>query len=287
MLHCIDHIGVFVEDLATATRSYAALLGRSPTWRGVRPASGAGNTIFRLANTCIELIAPESAASPLAKELAERGEGIAFLAFGTADAVDARARCVAAGLEAAEPVDGLMQDTGSGAFRQSLSVDLPRAQTAGVPITLVEQRSPEAFVQPAPPTGDEAACVGLLDHVVVMTPAPERAIGLYRDQLGLRLALDRTFEERGVRLLFFRVGGATVEIGASLRSPAGAESSAPSDDRFFGAAYRVDDVEAARARLQGAGVDVSDVRTGNKPGTRVFTVKGETHGVPTLFIGEG
>jgi S1-C subfamily serine protease len=34
-------------------------------------------------------------------------------------------------------------------------------------------------------------------------------------------------------------------------------------------------------------VTVSDVRGGNKPGTRVFTVKGETHGVPTLVIGDG
>ena len=36
------------------------------------------------------------------------------------------------------------------------------------------------------------------------------------DRLALRLALDRTFEERRVRLLFFRIAGVTVELAASL-----------------------------------------------------------------------
>ena len=62
-----------------------------------------------------------------------------------------------------------------------------------------------------------------IDHVVIRSADPEATIAFYGDQLGLRLALDRTFEERGVRLIFFRVGGVTVEIaaqaGAELRAP--------------------------------------------------------------------
>ncbi len=34
-----------------------------------------------------------------------------------------------------------------------------------------------------------------------------------------------------------------------------------------------------------AGVEVSDLRTGRRPGTQVFTVKSHTAGVPTLMIG--
>ena len=45
------------------------------------------------------------------------------------------------------------------------------------------------------------------------------------------------------------------------------------------------DADAARARLADTGFDVSEVRTGRKAGTRVFTVRGEPCGVPTLFIG--
>ena len=37
-------------------------------------------------------------------------------------------------------------------------------------------------------------------------------------------------------------------------------------------------------RVQGQGFAVSEVRVGNKPGTQVFTVRGGTCGVPTLFL---
>jgi hypothetical protein len=39
-----------------------------------------------------------------------------------------------------------------------------------------------------------------------------------------------------------------------------------------------------RARLGAAGIDVSEVRTGRKPGTRVATVRNGTCGVPTLLV---
>jgi hypothetical protein len=49
----------------------------------------------------------------------------------------------------------------------------------------------------------------------------------------------------------------------------------------------VPDAEAARARLLAAGLDVSEVRAGRKPGTRVLTLRGGTCGVPTLLLERG
>ena len=51
-----------------------------------------------------------------------------------------------------------------------------------------------------------------------------------------------------------------------------------------GVAYRVADLASVRARLLAAGLDVSELRTGNKQGTRVATVRSGTEGVPTLLI---
>jgi hypothetical protein len=48
--------------------------------------------------------------------------------------------------------------------------------------------------------------------------------------------------------------------------------------------WRVGDIDAARARLMAAGVDVSEVRTGRKPGTRVMSVRSGTCGVQTLLL---
>jgi catechol 2,3-dioxygenase-like lactoylglutathione lyase family enzyme len=127
----------------------------------------------------------------------------------------------------------------------------------------------------------ENAAVSAVDHVVIMTGDPEPCRELYGDKLGLRLALDRTFEKRGIRLLFFRVGGVTVECAAPLVASASRSDS----DRLWGISYRVPDVAAARDRVAASGFDVSEVRAGHKSGTRVCTVRNETHGVATLLLG--
>jgi catechol 2,3-dioxygenase-like lactoylglutathione lyase family enzyme len=122
--------------------------------------------------------------------------------------------------------------------------------------------------------------VAAVDHVVAFTPNPERAIALWRDRLGLRLAFDRTFPERKVRLLFFRSGGLTFEFACAL--PAPDDASGP--DRFYGVSYRVRDLVLRRATLVAAGVDVSEIRAGNKAGTRVASVRSCTEDVPTLLL---
>jgi catechol 2,3-dioxygenase-like lactoylglutathione lyase family enzyme len=114
----------------------------------------------------------------------------------------------------------------------------------------------------------------------VRTPDAEAARSLYGEALGLRLALDREFPQWGARLLFFRVGGVTVEIAAEL----GAAPAIGVGDRLWGLSWRVGDADAARARLAAAGFDVSEVRPGRRPGTRVLTVRDGTHGVPTLIL---
>ena len=104
---------------------------------------------------------------------------------------------------------------------------------------------------------------------------------LLGDGLGLRLALDRSFEAFDLRALFFRIGGVTVEVAGSLAAPVDPAA----EDALWGLAWKVGDAEAARARLAQAGLEVSPVRAGRKPGTAVCTVRSGTCGVATLLIG--
>jgi catechol 2,3-dioxygenase-like lactoylglutathione lyase family enzyme len=127
---------------------------------------------------------------------------------------------------------------------------------------------------------DPQSAIQALDHVVVFSADVEATRAFYGDLLGLRLALDRTFEKRGVRLLFFRMGGVTIEIGSRL----GAEPQPDSVDNFGGLAWQVPDIEAVQSRLLADRFDVSEIRDGNKAGTRVCTVRDPVHGVPTLLI---
>ena len=55
----IDHIIIAVSDLAEASAEYSALLGRQPSWRGSHPDYGTANTLFKLDNTYIELLAAD------------------------------------------------------------------------------------------------------------------------------------------------------------------------------------------------------------------------------------
>jgi catechol 2,3-dioxygenase-like lactoylglutathione lyase family enzyme len=131
--------------------------------------------------------------------------------------------------------------------------------------------------RPASPV-TAAAPVTALDHVVVSTEDPERAAALYGARLRLDMALDRSHQDWG-RLMFFRCGDLIVEI--VHRPVAGADDS---HDKLWGLSWRVDDADAARARLLTAGVEVSEVRAGRKPGTRVVSVRSGTCGVHTLLV---
>jgi len=55
-------------------------------------------------------------------------------------------------------------------------------------------------------------------------------------------------------------------------------------DELWGLALKTNDIEATHARLSEHGVEISDIRDGRKPGTRVCTAKSHTLGVPTLLI---
>ncbi len=286
MLARIDHLVVVVADLDASRRAYVSLLGRSPSWSGAHPQFGTCNVIFKLDNTYIELLSPVeegAVADGLRAGLEESGDGLRMIALGTPD-IEAAARTLAErGLQVGEPVAGLAQDGPSGAFRRFRNLFLSPRDTAGVGLFLIEHLSDPDELPPSLPTAEPDACVSALDHVVVLTEAPERAKRFYGETLGIRLALDKTFEARKTRLLFFRLGGATLEIGASLGATGDDDGSAP-DDRLWGMALQVQDIDLAHARLTAAGVPVSGIRPGNKAGTRVCSVKGDPLGVPTLII---
>ena len=162
--------------------------------------------------------------------------------------------------------------------RQGDRLILSRGATHGVPIVLCERKERAA---PSPLAGaDEAAAISALDHIVVRTPNPERAIALYGGRLGLDLRLDRSNPDWGSRLLFFRCGDLVVEMAHDLKKGV---SDAP--DELWGLSWRTADIARCNERLKKAGVEVSTPRDGRRPGTQVFTVQSHTANVPTIVIG--
>ena len=116
-----------------------------------------------------------------------------------------------------------------------------------------------------------------VDHLVLRTADADACISLFSVGLGIRLALDKNAPQWGGRMLFFRVGKLTLEIIEPAQDK-------PESDHFWGIAYQCPDMSITAAGLQKAGVELSKVRNGRKPGTKVATIKSHSLAIPTLLI---
>jgi catechol 2,3-dioxygenase-like lactoylglutathione lyase family enzyme len=255
------------------------LLGRAPDWRS-NDSGGSASLVYRVENTAIELLAP-AGGGPVARRLHalldQDGPGLQTLVFSAQNLMAFRTVMDRRGLKPDEMLAAESLDPIANGVRSWTRTRLAEDATHGVRIFVLERRQPDPLVyKPAGP-----GAVNALDHVVVNTSQPERATALYGARLGLRLALDRSNPDWDARLIFFRVGDVTVEIAHKLSKGV---SNAP--DKLFGLTWRVPDIEAAHARIEAAGLPLTSIRAGRRPGTKVFSVREGTLGVPTLILGE-
>jgi catechol 2,3-dioxygenase-like lactoylglutathione lyase family enzyme len=293
MLTALDHVILAVRDLRAAEADYRRVLGLAPSWRGVHPETGTANVLFRVDNTYLELLSPDGdgpVGGLLSAWLEAHGDGLLGLAFATPDLEACRVALAARGLAPGPVEPGHGVDATTGAERRWQRAALPMDRTRGVLLFPIQHDSPADALPLARAEGDHSDAVHALDHVVLQTTDGDAVKALYGDALGLRLALDKEFPDWGVRLMFFRVGGVTVEAAAVLtdaeasKALPGGRGTGDGTDRLYGMSWRVGDLDAAHARLAAAGVDVSEIRKGRRPNTRVFTVRDSTCGVPTLVL---
>jgi catechol 2,3-dioxygenase-like lactoylglutathione lyase family enzyme len=274
MIAGLDHVVVLTEDIGKGVAAYGTLLGSAPSWQN--SGDGADRVLFTFANMTLELMAPSGfslAADRIRSVISQSGEGLASICFATADIGKMQRRLERVALKPEPVAEVESQDSVSGAKlhwkRTRASTDLTR----GVRMFFLEldgERPHSKATAASPVTG--------LDHVVVSTEDSERAAALYGARLGLDMALDRTHQDWG-QLMFFRCGDLIVEV---VRRPvAGGDATR---DKLWGLSWRVGDIDAARTRLIDAGVEVSEVRIGRKPGTRVMSIRSNTCGVQTLFL---
>lgn len=279
MITGIDHVAILVRDFDSTVKSYETIFGRKPNWQGFMP--GGRHAWFQFDGVALDIIGSEGTgpeADASRAEITKFGDAIWGLGFSVPDLDAATKLFERRGLNYL-PRHTTWTKSAEGVERNWEVAVMKRKSANGVALFLVENK-PDGMRWPTAPTNVAPdAAVSALDHIVINTANPERAVTLYGGRLGLDLRLDRTNEQWGARQLFFRCGEAVVEIGASTKSPV---SDAP--DKFGGLAWRVHDPHAARARIAAAGIDVSDVRTGRKSSTFVFTVRNGTGGVPTLML---
>jgi catechol 2,3-dioxygenase-like lactoylglutathione lyase family enzyme len=268
----VDHVVLLVNDVGAGARTYQTLFGCAPAWQSA--GDGADRVLFTFDNMTLELMSPKGfsvAADRIRAVIAEQGEGLASICFRTGDIAKIHRRLDRLALKPEPITDAESRDAASGATLSWKRTRAATEATRGVRLFFLEMAKERPRSVPS-----AEAPITAMDHVVVSSADPERAAALYGARLGLDMALDRSHPDWG-RLMFFRCGDLIVEVVHRPDANAG-------KDKLWGLSWRVADIDATRARLASAGIDVSEVRTGRKPGTRVLTVRNGTCGIPTLLV---
>ncbi|MFK8043286.1 VOC family protein [Congregibacter sp.] len=260
----IDHLTISVADIENETENYSLLLDTPPVRH--RNEDGSERTVFQTRNVAVHLVA------------SDQPRGLEAMCF----EVDSLERLHRRLERVAIPsTESLVATADNSEEPQTLRVSTQDA-TRGIQLSFREKIRSDRR--------NHSELGGGLDHVVIASQNSEGTAFLLGSQLALDMRMDMSRREWKARLMFFRCGDLIVEVFESLetqespseeKQPRGNESE---QDRFYGLTWRVDDAEASHKRLTEAGFNVSEVRKGRKPGSRVLTVRDKTAEVATLLI---
>ncbi len=95
----IDHIAIAVRDLEGAIADYERAFGATVEHREVVESDGVEEALLKVAESYIQLLTPTSDASPVAKAIEKRGEGLHHIGYRVADCGIALERLKAAGYQ--------------------------------------------------------------------------------------------------------------------------------------------------------------------------------------------
>jgi len=260
----IDHLKISVADLEFEVANYAALFDTAPSWHG--HLDGRDMAMFTMENVGLQLVESEQAS------------GLDAVCFAVDKLPRMHRRLDRVGISSSE---GMLEESGTLTRSRKLRVS-PVEDTRGIQLSFVEHSSRDSAKMTQSRSG--------LDHIVVASQNAQGTAFLLGSQLNLDMRMDMSRPEWNARLMFFRCGDAIVEVFEHLSddAPQAPAASCLDDqaksDSFYGLTWRVEDADASHKRLTDAGFDVSGVRTGRKPGSRVLTVRNKTANVATLLI---
>ena len=275
MINSLDHLIIAVKDLDEAEKDYTKIFGMPPVWRGEHKELGTINSIFNFENTYFELLASNGdglGAALVDNAIDQDGEGLTGIVLGTDNLADAHASIVSAGFGVEDSSSGEGSNSHNKATRRWQNLFLPPELTRGLFSFIIQHTEGEL-----PTSNYQATSINKLDHVVINTNDADGFINVYQDVFKIRLALDKIIEHCKKRMLFFRLNKTTIEVIEN-------KDEEPANDKLWGLAWEVKNIEEAYQRLIKEGVNITPVQKGIKENTLVATIKSHTHNVPTLLI---
>ena len=276
MFKSLDHLIIAVEDLEKATHNYQIIMGTPPVWTGMHKSLGTSNALFNFQNTYLELLSPTGeglGADLINHYLKNTGEGLIGMVFATKDINGVYQSLQNHGFPLGEPTDGEGTNSADQKLRKWKNLFLPSDLTRGIFSFVIEHTEGDL----PQPESIEPSSPHKLDHVVINTNDADGFIKIYKDTFNIRLALDKVIEHWQKRMLFFRLNQTTIEVIEQ-------EDDLPPDDKMWGLAWEVKDIEKAHERMMAEGIEITPIQKGVKEKTLVATIKSHNHNVPTLLI---
>ena len=116
----IDHVAIAVNDLEAAIKYYADVFGAEVDHREVVESDGVEEALLKIAESYVQLLTPTRDDSPVAKYLANKGEGLHHIGY--------RVKDCAAALQAIKDAGGRVID------------DAPRPGSRGTTVAFVHPK---------------------------------------------------------------------------------------------------------------------------------------------------
>jgi methylmalonyl-CoA/ethylmalonyl-CoA epimerase len=117
----IDHVAIAVNDLEAAIKYYADVFGAEVDHREVVESDGVEEALLKVAESYVQLLTPTRDDSPVAKYLANKGEGLHHIGY--------RVKDCAAALQAVKDAGGRVID------------DAPRPGSRGTTVAFVHPKA--------------------------------------------------------------------------------------------------------------------------------------------------
>lgn len=117
----IDHVAIAVNDLEAAIKYYADVFGAQVDHREVVESDGVEEALLKVAESYVQLLTPTRDDSPVAKYLANKGEGLHHIGY--------RVKDCAAALQAIKDAGGRVID------------DAPRPGSRGTTVAFVHPKA--------------------------------------------------------------------------------------------------------------------------------------------------
>ena len=273
MLTRVQNIFLATKNIEETSQKFSIFFGRSPDFIGQSINLGIDIIIFGLNNTNICLISPKSSGfwfETLNNFLKNKGEGIFGINFSSDDFDNDYNNFTKNNLKLSDKIESNFEGNNNDKIKFSFFNIFDKA-IENLNIFVSNEMNFQNN------KANSKNNVSKVNQIVIQTEAPDTIKDIFDGKLSIRLALDKTFKEWAGRMLFFRLGGVTLEVieGKDIKQ----------NSKYFGIGWHADNYNKCYNSLLNDGFSLSEIRKGRKEGTLVSTLKKPILNIPTILIG--